>query len=112
MELHREIIKDSYAIKITAQDSDREVGRVRLYVLYNDMHKEPYGLLEDVFVDESERGKGTGTKLVKTAIEEAKKIGCYKVIATVRVSKETTRTWYKKMGFRDYGSELRMDLIK
>ncbi len=112
MELQKEIVRGSYAVKITAQEGGREVGRVRLYILFNDMHKEPYGLLEDIFVDESERNRGTGTKLVQTAIEEAKKIGCYKIIATVRVSKEVTRSWYEKIGFNNHGIELRIDLIK
>ncbi len=111
MELQKEILKDSYAVKITARENSQEVGRVRLYIIYNDVHKEPVGLLEDVFVDESQRGSGLGTKLVESAIDEAKKIGCYKVICTSRFGREKLHAWYEKLGFKKHGVEFRMDFI-
>jgi GNAT superfamily N-acetyltransferase len=111
MELQKENIRNSYAVKITAQENGQEVGRVWLYILYNDLHKEPYGWLEDVFVDESERGNGLGTELVQSAIGEARKIGCYKVICASRFSREQIHVWYEKIGFKKHGVEFRMDLI-
>lgn len=111
MELQKEIIRNSYAVKITAQENGQEVGRAWLYILYNDLHKEPYGLLEDVFVDESQRGNGLGTELVEKAVNEAKKIGCYKVICTSRFGREKLHVWYEKLGFKKHGVEFRMDFI-
>lgn len=111
MEINKQTKKDCYGIKITATDNGAEVGRVWLYVLFNDLHKEPYGLLEDVFVQEEHRGGGWGTKLVQEAIAEAKKIGCYKLIATTRHSRQIVCAWYEKFGFKNYGVEFRMDLI-
>lgn len=102
--------KDSQAVKIIAEDNGKIVGRAYLYLIYNDLHKEPYGFLEDVFVDENQRGKGTGTKLVKSIIAEAKKRGCYKLVATSRKSREQIHKWYIKFGFEDYGCEFRMNL--
>ncbi len=110
IKVNKETTKDCYAVKITATDDGKEIGRARLYVLYNDLHAEPYGLLEDVFVEENHRGGGVGTKLVQTAIEEAKKIGCYKLIATVRNSRGEVCPWYEKQGFINYGVEFRMNL--
>ena len=110
MNINRETKKDCYAIKITATENDREIGRAWLYVLYNDLHAEPYGLLEDVFVEENKRGGGVGIKLVQEVIGEAKKIGCYKLIATVRNSKGEVCAWYEKFGFKNYGAEFRINL--
>ena len=110
MQTNKETKKDCYAVKMTVVENDKEVARAWLYVLQNDLHKEPFGLLEDVFVDEDQRGKGLGTKLVREIIEESKKIGCYKLIATVRSSRGVTCSWYEKFGFLNYGSELRMNL--
>ena len=110
MKLNKETKKDCYAIKITATEDDKEIGRAWLYVLQNDLHSEPFGLLEDVFVEEKHRGGGVGTKLVQGAIDEAKKIGCYKLIATVRSSKEVVCSWYEKFGFINHGAEFRIDL--
>lgn len=110
MQLSQETKKDCYAIKITATENGKEVGRAWLYVLQNDLHAEPYGLLEDIFVAEDQRGKGLGTKLVRAIIEESKKAGCYKLVATVRSSRGIVCAWYEKFGFENYGVEFRMNL--
>ncbi|HSR89346.1 MAG TPA: GNAT family N-acetyltransferase [Candidatus Udaeobacter sp.] len=110
MNIHKETKKDCFAIRISATDNNLEVGRAWLYIIYNDLHKEPYGLLEDVFVEENQRNKGVGRKLVQAAQEEAKKIGCYKLIATTRSSRGIVCAWYEKLGFKNYGVEFRMDL--
>ena len=110
MNINKETKKDCYAIKITATEDEKEIGRAWLYVLQNDLHAEPFGLVEDVFVEEGHRGGGVGTKLVQAVIEESKKIGCYKLVATVRSSKEQVCSWYEKFGFINHGAEFRIDL--
>lgn len=111
MQVNKEIKKDGYVVRFSAMDNGKEIGRARLYVIYNDLHKEPYALLEDVFVNEDQRNKGVGKELVQAVIEEARKLGCYKVQATVRSAKVTVCTWYEQFGFKNHGAELRMDLI-
>lgn len=101
--------KQLKAIKIEAEKDDKIVGRAYLYLIYNDLHQEPYGLLEDVFVEDSERGQGTGTELVKAVIEEAKVQGCIKLIGCSRYTRPNVHEWYKSLGFQDYGKEFRMD---
>lgn len=91
------------------QDNGQEVGRAYLYLIFNNLHTKPYGLLEDVFVDDNQRGKGLGTKLVTEIIAEAKARGCYKLIATSRHAREQVHDWYKKLGFEEYGVEFRMN---
>jgi len=91
-------------------DGDKKNGRIYLYLIKNDLHEKPYGLLEDLFVEESYRGSGLGRQLVQTAIEEAKKLGCYKLIGTSRNSRDEVHGFYKKLGFEEYGKEFRMNL--
>jgi GNAT superfamily N-acetyltransferase len=102
--------KQTLGIKISVEENGKEMGRVWLYLIYNDLHVEPYGLLEDVFVDEAARGQGFGNELLKAAIAEAKARGCYKLIGTSRRGREQVHEWYKRLGFADYGLEFRMDL--
>ncbi len=97
------------AIKFTAAEDGKFAGRASLYIIFNDLHEEPYGLLEDVFVDEAFRGRGLGTELVKKVIAEAKGRGCHKLIGTSRHSRKEVHEWYKGLGFQDYGLEFRMD---
>lgn len=109
MEIKKEILKDSYAIRLSVSENGKEAGRAYVYVLTNSLHKEPFGFLEDVFVEESYRGSGLGTKLVTQAIGEAKKAGCYKLIGTSRDSRPEVHRFYERLGFKKRGFEFRMD---
>lgn len=86
-----------------------EVARAYLYLMHNDLHEEPFGLMEDVFVDESQRGSGLGTKLVNEIVAAAKENGCYKLVATSRDSRPKVHELYRRLGFSDHGRELRID---
>lgn len=99
----------STALKFVVDEKGKVVGRAFLYLIKNDLHEHPYGLLEDVFIDEGCRGKGIGTKLLHTVLEKAKKIGCYKIIATSRFSRPKVHELYVKLGFVQHGLEFRMD---
>ncbi len=52
-------------IRFSVSRDGKEVGRAYLYLMRNDLHSEPFGLMEDVFISETERGSGLGTTLVK-----------------------------------------------
>ena len=102
----------SYAIKVTAEENGEVLGRAYLYVMPNDLHDEPFGFLEDVFVEEKHRGKGIGTTLVNAVIAEAKKQKCYKLNCTSRYVSARVHELYMKLGFKDHGKEFRMDFIE
>jgi GNAT superfamily N-acetyltransferase len=86
-----------------------EVGRAYLYLLNNDLHSKPFGLLEDVFVDPEYRGVGIARELITAVMTEAKK-NCYKLIATSRNDGTRTKVheWYTRLGFVNYGTEFRI----
>ncbi len=107
MLIKKRLIK-SNGIRFSAQINGKEVGRAYLYVLFNDLHSKPFGLLEDVFVEEEFRGKGIGTSLTKAVIEEAKPL-CYKLIATSRYSRPAVHQLYQGLGFMHWGKEFRID---
>jgi len=111
MKIHRKEI-NALGVKFYILQNDKEVARARLYLLYNDLHPEPFGLMEDVFIDETLRGKGYGSKLVNAVLEEARKRGCYKLICTSRHAKLHAHKFYEKLGFKNYGIEYRIDFKK
>lgn len=96
-------------IRVFIELDGKEVGRAFLYILNNDLHQEPFGLMEDVFVNEESRGQGLGSKLVNKVVEVAKREGCYKLICTSRYGKEYIHKMYGKLGFNDHGKEFRID---
>ncbi len=97
-------------LKLTFSDNGQEIARVRIYFISNDLHPQPYALIEDLFVQEEFRGQSLGTKLMQAAIEEAKKKGCYKILATSRKEREKVHEFYRKLGFKEWGKEFRIDL--
>jgi len=109
MQIKKEIKKDAYGVRISAEEDGKEVGVVYLYIIYNSVHKEPCGFLEYVIIDDAYQGKGIGTELVQEVIKEAKERGCYKLIACSRAGKDKIHKWYEKLGFKNYGLEFRMD---
>ncbi len=98
------------AKRITFSEKGKEIGRVWIHYVRNDLHTQPYALIEDLFVEEKCRGKGLGSKLIKNAIAQAKKEGCYKVLATSRQSRMQVHEFYKKLGFQEWGKEFRLNL--
>jgi GNAT superfamily N-acetyltransferase len=98
------------AAKLSIMQKGEEVARCFIYLIKNELHEQPYALLEDVFVDEKFRNRGLGTRLVRAAIEKAKALKCYKIIATSRFERKAVHRWYRKLGFKKFGLEFRMDL--
>ncbi len=108
MQLKTQTISAS-GVKITLEENGQQIARGFLYLLTNELHNEPFGLMEDVFVEEMFRGKGYGEKITSAIIEEAKKRGCYKLICTSRFSNERAHHLYEKLGFKKHGNEFRMN---
>ncbi len=109
VKLKKSIKKNVYGVKLSFEEKGKEIGRAFLYVINNGLHKKPFGLLEDVFVDEKYRSLGLGSKLVTAAVKEAKKRKCYKLIATSRNSKPELQKFYKKFGLEVWGVEYRVN---
>jgi GNAT superfamily N-acetyltransferase len=59
----------------------------------------PYALVENVVVDEGQRGSGYGAELMRYAIAEARRAGCYKIALTSRDEREDAHRFYEGLGF-------------
>jgi GNAT superfamily N-acetyltransferase len=56
--------------------------------------------LHDIYVDESQRGKGAGRALLEAVSTEAKQLGAAKVVLTVAAENETGQALFTRNGFR------------
>ncbi len=97
-------------IRFSYQLKSREIGRVYLYIMYNSLHKRPFGFIEDVFIEEEYQKKGFWSQLEKELVATARKEKCYKLIANSRFSRENVHKIYEHIGFKKRGFEFRMDL--
>ena len=102
--------RNSKAIRFSLEVEGKEIGRAWLCLIRNDLHAEPYGLLEDVWINESHRGKGFASQLVKEVMNRAKQEGCYKLVATSRLEREKVHRLYVCLGFELHGHEFRIDI--
>lgn len=93
-----EIVASPAAMVLLARDDSGEIiGSLTLVVF-----RTPTGArawIEDVVVDESARGQGTGEALVAEAIRLASDSGARTVDLTSRPSRESANRLYEKVGF-------------
>ena len=81
-----------------ARDGERIVGALTLVIF-----RIPTGVrawIEDVVVEESQRGKGTGEALTRAALDRAAELGCRTVDLTSRPSREAANRLYQRVGFK------------
>ena len=97
-------------VRLSINRDKKEVARAYLFLMWNSLHQAPFGLLEDVYVDEAMRGSGLGTEIVNAVVAEAKDRGCYKLVATSRYARPKVHELYVRIGFKDHGKEFRIDL--
>ena len=93
-----EILDSSSSRVLLARDDDRIVGTLTLALF-----RIPTGLrawIEDVVVDESARGQGTGEALTREAIRLAGEAGASTVDLTSRPDRTAANRLYEKLGFR------------
>lgn len=89
-----------------------EIGHAYVYILRNDLHEAPFGLLENLYVEPLFRAQGIGGLLHGKVVDKARELGCYKLVAMSRSdgTRKNVHAWYDRLGYRDYGTEFRMDL--
>ena len=112
MRIKKFISKKPYAVKFEIYDKNKKIAWVYLYMIFQDRHKEPYGLMENVYVEKEYRSKGLGSNLVAQVIKEAKKRNCYKLIGTSKKENTAAHRFYERFSFANVGYEFRMDLKK
>jgi GNAT superfamily N-acetyltransferase len=108
--LYRNIAAPGQRISLVV--AGKEVGRVRVYFHDNDLHPTPAAFIEDLFVDTSTRGKGYAKRLMALAIGEAKRNGCYKMVADSRKERKNVHKLYLSLGFKKHGYSFRLDFSK
>lgn len=101
----------AHGVRFSIDRGGIEVGHAYVYILKNDLHAEPFALLEDVSVHSDYQGRGIGNKLIQAVIEYVSSVGGYKLIATSRDdgTRNIVHQWYERLGFAKYGVEFRMN---
>ena len=105
-EIHRQRLRQGIRTYV-ALCRGQVVGTASLLLERKFIHKGGLaGHIEDVAVHRDFQSRGAGTVLVGHATEEARKLGCYKVILNCS---EHLVPFYGRLGYRPHNAGLRVD---
>lgn len=97
---------------LVAESRRKIVGTLVLVVVPNLSHKgTPFGIIENVVVDEKHRSKGIGEALIIHAVDAARKAGCYKVVLTSNKRRTDAHRFYERLGFAQSHAAFRINLM-
>lgn len=94
----QEIVDSPAVILLMAREDGKLVGSLSLVVFRIPTAMRAW--IEDVVVDQSQRGKGIGEALTRAAIERAAALGVKTVDLTSRPSREAANRLYQRVGFQ------------
>jgi GNAT superfamily N-acetyltransferase len=87
------------------------VGSLTLHIVPNLTHRgAPYGIIENMVVDEDHRSRGIGRQLIEHAEGLAREAGCYKLSLTSNKRRKDAHRFYESLGFGRTHEAFRKDL--
>ena len=77
------------------------VGTADLLVAANLTHAaRPWALIENIVVDEANRGRGVGATLLGALVEIARAAGCYRIVLTSDKDRQDAHEFYRRTGWK------------
>ncbi|EEF61485.1 GNAT family N-acetyltransferase [Pedosphaera parvula] len=98
--LWQRIVADPQVHYLVAVVEERMVSTCALAIIPNlTRGGRPYGLIENVVTDPEFRKRGIGTRILRDAIEVARRENCYKVMLLTGRKDDATLRFYEQAGF-------------
>jgi N-acetylglutamate synthase-like GNAT family acetyltransferase len=95
-----ELMADPRFQLLVVEDTGQVQGSCVLYVLPNLSYgATPFGVIENVIVDEQVRRRGYGELLIAAAVRRAKEAGCYKIALQSNARRAEAHRFYERIGF-------------
>ena len=96
----REIEEDPRKSLLVVDVGGRVAGSAAVIIVPNLSHRgRPWAVVENVVVDEAERGKRYGELLMQRTREIAEQAGCYKLTLTSNKDRADAHRFYRRLGF-------------
>jgi ribosomal protein S18 acetylase RimI-like enzyme len=87
-----------------AEEEGIVVGSFALLIMDNLGHLgAPSAVVEDVVVDPKRQGAGIGKTMVRAALTEARRKGCYKLALSANHKRDKAHAFYESLGFERHG---------
>jgi GNAT superfamily N-acetyltransferase len=100
----------SYRLFVAVQD-ETVVGVYSLIILDNLAKRgRAAGVVESVAVLPERQGQGIGRAMMRHAMEECRKAGCYKLTLSSNLKREAAHRFYDSLGFERHGYSFLVEL--
>ena len=98
----------NYNVYVAIHD-DEIIGTFELLIMDNLAHLgAPSAIVEDVVVHKDYRGQSVGKQMMRFAMDESKKAGCYKMVLSSNMRRDRAHHFYESLGFEKYGFGFRI----
>jgi GNAT superfamily N-acetyltransferase len=97
------LLSDANSHILVAETGETVVGLINFAVRKTLLHSGLSGLIDELIVTKSHRGKGVGKRLVYAAAEKCEQLGCCEIEVSTEFTNTNAREFYKKCGFGEIG---------
>jgi GNAT superfamily N-acetyltransferase len=100
----------SYGVYVAESDGE-VVGTFALLIMDNLANGGvPSGVVEDVAVARAAQGQGIGRAMMRFALDECRRHGCYKMLLSSNIMRPEAHRFYEALGFEKHGYSFRVEL--
>lgn len=97
-----ELLVNRNSYFLVAEIGDKVVGFTNFIARKTILHSGLSGLIDELVVAKNYRGKGIGNKLLSSAVEKCRKLGCCEVEVSTEKRNTKARKFYKGCGFKEH----------
>ena len=106
----RNLLSEANSHILVAEIEGIIVGFVNFTIRKTILHRGLSGLIDELIIDKSYRGKGIGRQLLSSAIEKSRQLGCCEVEVSTEKTNIKAREFYRQYGFTERGVLFEIDL--
>jgi len=106
----RSLLNEKNSHIIVAESDNEVIGFLNFTTRQSILHSGQSGLVDELIVSEKYRAKGVGKKLINSAAEKCKSIGCIELEVSTESENQAARAFYKELGFQERGLIFEFDI--
>ena len=106
----RNLLSKANSYILVAEIGGVVVGFINFTTRKTILHRGLSGLIDELIVAKSYRGKGIGKQLLSSAIEKSRQLGCCEVEVSTEKTNIKAREFYRQCGFTERGVFFEIDL--
>jgi len=106
----RNLLSEANSYILVAEIEGIVVGFVNFTTRKTILHRGLSGLIDELIVAKSYRGKGVGKQLLSSVIEKSRQLGCCEVEVSSEKTNAKAREFYRQCGFTERGVLFEIDL--